>query len=69
MTYIIAKQAYGRERFYSIIRQGQSIRHVWVEDEKLAQVFESLADAKAYIYGTQSIIGRCYYFVRESKGV
>lgn len=44
--YVLAKQAYGRERYYSIIRQGTTERAVWVESLELAERFPNEATAR-----------------------
>lgn len=43
--YIIEKMAYGKKRFYSVIRQGVVSRETWTEVEQFAERFKSFNDA------------------------
>lgn len=63
MGYVIAKQAYGRERYYSIIRQGSDVQVVWTEAISKAERFPSEEDA-SMVLGSQFMPNTVRYLKR-----
>lgn len=61
--YVIAKQAYGRERFYSVTQQGSHIKTGWTESINKAEKFLTEEDA-TFVLGMEFIPNTVRYLKR-----